>query len=281
MLTIDNHLCENSFQYHTTDKDKYLGAREEELLDLQEICDYCRINEESLLCDLDKFYNMEVEPGISLCDWVFSDMGSGSHDTRSMLLYMLDSIKELEADGDKEILISLGEYENCINTADGYREKRREFLAELTDVEEFATFMRSCFQNTVFSDDIVAAMKKIPKFRNCTKPIVSNLSLLNDYAIEIYERHNFNAAEAMKELSARALECTGDPAHKAYLKVPFSYYEEGSDCGAEWQIKEIECSPHMKLIRRDSNLRIYFYWFDETIGDGKKVLVGHIGSHPY
>lgn len=32
---------------------------------------------------------------------------------------------------------------------------------------------------------------------------------------------------------------------------------------------------------RDSNLRIYFFWFDEEIGKGEKVLVGHIGGHPY
>lgn len=64
MFTIDNHLCEYSFQYNA-DELKYLGTREDELLDLQGICDHCRINNESLLCDLDKFYDAEVEPGVS------------------------------------------------------------------------------------------------------------------------------------------------------------------------------------------------------------------------
>ena len=193
MFTIDNDLCEYSFQYNA-DELKYLGTREDELLDLQGICDHCRINNESLLCDLDKFYDAEVEPGVSLCDWVFSNQGTGSHDARSMLLYMLDSIKEFIAEGNGEILISLGPCEGCVSEVEEYKKKRREFLINLTNVEEFAAFMGTCFQNTVFSDDIVSAMRKIPKFRDCTEAIVFNLALLNDHAIEIYERYNFNAA---------------------------------------------------------------------------------------
>lgn len=281
MFTIDNHLYDKSFQYNNTEGTRYLGEREDELLKLQEICDYCRGNSEALLCDLDHFYDTEVEPGVSLCDWVFANLGTGTHDARSMLLYMIDSIKEYNAAGDGEIPISLGSYEECICTVDGYKEKRREFLAALTDVEEFAEFMESCFVNTVFSDHIVHSMRKIPKFRECTKQIVFNLALLNDHAIEIYERHNFNASKAMKELSVRAIQCTGDPSHKEYLKFPFSYFEDGNDNEQQCMIEEIECSPHMKLIRPDSNLRIYFYWFNDKIGDGEKVLVGHIGAHPY
>ena len=45
--------------------------------------------------------------------------------------------------------------------------------------------------------------------------------------------------------------------------------------------KEVLCEPHLKLIRRDSDLRIYFWWCDDKIGEGQKVLVGHIGRHPY
>ena len=85
----------------------------------------------------------------------------------------------------------------------------------------------------------------------------------------------------MRELTARAVECTGDPAHKAFLKFPFSYCETGNDDEQNYMVKEIECSPHMKLLRPDSNLRIYFYWFDDKVGDGEKVLIGRIGSHPY
>lgn len=281
MFTIDNRLCEFSFQYDHINGINYLGSREEDLLNLQEIWNYCRINGEMLSCDLEIFYEMEVEPGISLCDWVFSNQGTGSQDVRDTLLYMLDTIKEYDDAGNKEINISLGCYEDCVETVEKYEKKRRGFLEELTNVVDFAEFMSTCFHNTVFSDAILPAMKKIPKFRECTRQIVFNLALLNDYAVEIYRRHHCNAAEAMKELSARAIECTGDPAHKKYLKFPFSYVEEENDEKEQCMIKEIECSPHMKLIRPDSDLRIYFFWFDDEIGNGKKVLIGHIGGHPY
>lgn len=57
--------------------------------------------------------------------------------------------------------------------------------------------------------------------------------------------------------------------------------DQSQDVEKELAYVEIECSPHLKLIRKDSNLRIYFYWKDDRIGNGKKVLIGRIGRHPY
>ena len=45
--------------------------------------------------------------------------------------------------------------------------------------------------------------------------------------------------------------------------------------------KMVVCSPHLKLIRGGSNLRIYFEWCDKDVGNGEKVLIGRIGRHPY
>ena len=39
--------------------------------------------------------------------------------------------------------------------------------------------------------------------------------------------------------------------------------------------------PHFKLIRDDSDLRVYFWWQDDEVGDGKKVLIGRVGRHPW
>lgn len=196
MFTINNQLCEYSFRYNPMNGTNYLGFREDDLFNLQEICDYCRINGEMLLCDLETFYEMEVEPGVSLCDWVFSNQGTGSQDVRSMLLYMLDTIKEYDNVDRREIKVSLGCYEDCVETAEKYEGKRRKILAELTNVSDFAEFMSTCFHNTVFSDAVLPAMKKIPKFRECTQQIVHNLALLNDHAIEIYKKYNGNVADA-------------------------------------------------------------------------------------
>lgn len=82
------------------------------------------------------------------------------------------------------------------------------------------------------------------------------------------------------QLSSMLLACSGDAAHRDKLFFPFTYYERlnGQEVASEVSIR---CEPHLKLIRKDSDLRIYFWWTDEKIGDGEKVLVGRIGRHPY
>ncbi len=68
--------------------------------------------------------------------------------------------------------------------------------------------------------------------------------------------------------------------HREHLWFPFTYIEllDGETVKRE---KAVLCEPHLKLIRRDSDLRIYFWWCDDKVGKGEKVLVGHIGRHPY
>ena len=194
---------------------------------------------------------------------------------KSVMLYMLQDFVDYEKEKDGKIDISLGANEECVYDEEGYKEKRREFLAKMHKVQDFRDFMKSCFINSEFSDDIGLALDKIPDFASHSKEIVNNLALLNDQAIEIYKRNNGNEKAAMKELASRALDCSGDPKHKNKLKFPFSYeIEENGEKVA--YTAEITCSPHMKLIRRDSDLRIYFYWYDERIEKGKKVLIGRI-----
>lgn len=43
--------------------------------------------------------------------------------------------------------------------------------------------------------------------------------------------------------------------------------------------KQIICHPHLKLIREDSDFRIYFMWKDKDVGRNEIVLVGRIGRH--
>ena len=74
--------------------------------------------------------------------------------------------------------------------------------------------------------------------------------------------------------------CAPDPKHKKYLQFEFSYEQE-VDGEMKYRSKKIECQPHFKLIRDDSNLRVYFWWKDDDIGAGKKVLIGRVGRHPW
>ena len=89
-----------------------------------------------------------------------------------------------------------------------------------------------------------------------------------------------NLKEAERILTSMLLECSDDPNHREHLWFPFTYVEmlDGETVKRE---KAVLCEPHLKLIRRDSDLRIYFWWCDDKVGKGEKVLVGHIGRHPY
>lgn len=158
--------------------------------------------------------------------------------------------------------------------------RRRDILTGCTICQEFSSFMRTCFPDIIFAEDIEKGIRGIPDFGqdSVRRAIVHDLGVLNDEAMSIYEKHYPHFEEMFKELSAKGVVCSPDkPENKSYLTFSFSY---SLDSG-ESRIKTVFCSPHTKLIRRDSNLRIYFAWQDADVGTGQKVLVGRIGGHPY
>ncbi|MDO5422157.1 MAG: hypothetical protein Q4F41_00340 [Eubacteriales bacterium] len=277
-MQVDNRLAEDSFHY--TEICGNLGQREEELIDLAEIADYCEKIEEKIRYD-GKIYDIEVEEGIPLTDWLYLDQGTGSEDERRLLLELLEKNFELsEEKKGTEILIALGEHEGAASDRKGYLAARRELLAGIGKPEEYSAFMGTCFPQSVFADDIGQEMKYIKDFPAHAKEITECLSVLNDEAVELYEEYRYNLQEAIQILSAKLLECSLDSNHRQYLKFRFTYEEvlkgEKRAC-----TREISCEPHLKLIRKDSDLRIYFWWCDEKIEKGEKVLVGRIGRHPY
>ncbi|MDO5408604.1 MAG: hypothetical protein Q4F28_14950 [Eubacteriales bacterium] len=73
-----------------------------------------------------------------------------------------------------------------------YREIRRGFLATLQSPTDFCDFMESCFLDSVVVDGIEDGGRQIEDFAQHTKEIVSNLALLNDEALEIYNRYGRN-----------------------------------------------------------------------------------------
>ena len=278
MFEIRNQFHEESLDYK--DAEKILGNRYDEAVGLQNVTAYCAAIGEKIECDIDQMYETEVERNVFFCDWLYGNAGEADYDMRRMFLEIIQTFTDIGSPKDGIIDISLGEMEECICDETGYRNKRREYLAQLSNADSYYDFMKSCFLDSEFSEIIRDAMKKIPDFSSCTREITENLSLLNDQAIEIYQKHNNNAKEAMRELASKALACSGDPRHKNELKFPFSYQvnENGT---VNTYVAEITCTSHMKLLRRDSDLRIYFYWFDKRIQNGEKVLIGLIGGHPY
>lgn len=161
-----------------------------------------------------------------------------------------------------------------------YLSRRRDILADCTDCREFSSFMRTCFPDIVFSGDVDKGLRSIPNF---SKPdvrtaIAHDLGVLNDEAIGLYREYYPDVGKMCQALGTKVLACSIDtPRHNKHLFFSFSYTDDAKNI----QIKSVLCSPHTKLMRKDSNLRIYFAWKDAEVGAGQKVLVGCIGGHPY
>lgn len=138
--------------------------------------------------------------------------------------------------------------------------------------------MESCFPNSKFAEDCKNELKYIKNFDCYKEEIVKCLALLDERAIGLYRQYSNNLKEAGRILQAQMQRtcALSDPNHKGELQFVF-YYDKEND----FATKRIECQPHFKLIRDDSDLRVYFYWQDKDIEDGKKVLIGRVGRHPY
>lgn len=281
-MQINNMLVSESFQY-TTDKTDML-ARMNEIMDFAEIVSYCLEVEEKVIYNDDVLWSVYVEEEINFVDWLYSGLGKGREEDRRLFLELISKQElisyEKSVSNENDIYIALGEYENAVSSKSEYVSERRNILAGIRDVMEYEQFMHSCFLNSHFADNILDEMRYIKNFSDYTEEITKCLSILNDEAIELYEEYHDDLKTAMAILQSKLRKCSPDSKNAKFLKYPFKYYEQidGKNIA---RIKMIECSPHLKLIREDSNLRIYFSWKDTEIDNGEKVLVGRIGRHPY
>ncbi|HIS47082.1 MAG TPA: hypothetical protein IAB46_05890 [Candidatus Scybalocola faecigallinarum] len=280
-MQINNIFQEESLKY--SQEKPELSSREDEIFALSEISEYLAFIEENLQFS-DELWMQEVSEGVLFYEWIYSNYDDGSEDLRRMMQEIFfKSAKEAENNSqtDSEVIpISLGDWPEACPDQNSYIKHRREILAKISNVEEYENFMHSCFINSCFSANILQEMKYIKDFPAHAREITKNLAVLNDYAISLYYKYHNDLKEAMRILSSMLLECSGDPKHRESLFFPFTYYENLNGINTA-QEKKILCEPHLKLIRRDSDLRIYFQWCDDQVGKGEKVLVGRIGRHPY
>ena len=278
-------LIEVSFAY--TGEKENIGMRRDEIGDLMEIVAYCQ--DEAVKEPMeyqDTLWEIYVQEGITFTDWLYGG-GIGNDEDRRRLMEALSKKEMVQAEINRPIMeerniqIALGEFPQAVSNVKEYIKERREILSSLKNAADYESFMQSCFINSCFAVGILSEMKRIHNFPERAKEITKALGVLNDEAITLYQQYSHSLEEAMHILSAHLQrECTPDPKHAKDLIFSFAYSEqvEGNMVAA---IKDIECSPHLKLIHPGSNLRIYFYWCDAVIGEGKKVLVGRIGRHPY
>lgn len=275
-MEICNALVEDSLSYQNSGKN--ISSRMEELQALDEILQYCKKLDEKV-CYETTLYDVEVEENISLADYIFMNKGN-SPDCRRFLSEMLNK-NCISSPKQSENIIgcSCGEYPEAASDLKEYAKKRQGYLKTLHKYADYVGFMRSCFPNSVFSEDCDAEFAHIEDFADNVDEITNCLSVLDEIAVRVYDENRDNIPLAMEIIKARlARECSPDPKHKKELKFRFQYEEEESGKNITKE-KLIECQPHLKLIRKDSDLRIYFYWKDLQVGAGEKVLIGRVGRH--
>lgn len=287
-MQVINFLIENSFAY--TNEKESLDVRRNEIGELMEIVAYCQ--NESVrepLSYQEALWDIYVQEGLTFAEWLYNNDDGNAEDRRRLqeafskkaIIPLSTDFSLIDTKGEKPIHIALGIFPDCVSKVQEYIQERRGVLAAIRDVKEYEEFMQSCFINSCFADDILSEMKRINSFPNRTGEITNALGILNDNAVELYQQYSNHLETAMDILSTKLRrECAPDPKHADDLVFSFTYFEqlEGETVA---KVKDVECSPHLKLINPGSNLRIYFYWCDEKIGSGKKVLVGRIGRHPY
>ena len=271
-MIINNRLLEESFNHRNNPQGSDIG---ECIVSIDEVYLYVSSVGERLYFDEECIFSQEIKRGISLADWLW---GSSNEDDDKDLKDML--VQVLTKPMAKEETLFSDRIEICffpdgrhVSTENQYVSQRRTVLSQITDKAEFCDFMPSCFVDSVFSAQIKSGFNSITDFGVHAEEIVKNLSVLNDEALDIYRENKPNLQKAYRMLTSRLLECSHDPENVKYLRFEF-INDKGDN-------EIVECSPHTKLVRKDSNLRIYFYWLHENIGAGKKILIGRIGTHPY
>ncbi|MDE6875463.1 MAG: hypothetical protein K2P87_13505 [Lachnospiraceae bacterium] len=287
-MQVINSLIENSFAY--TDEKENLDLRRDEIGELMEIIAYCTNEAVKEAVEYqEELWEVYVQEDITFADWLYG-AGTGNEEDRRRFQealgkreMVLSDRKESEIEDARirNIDITLGKSQIGVSRVKEYIQERRGILGSIKNVKDYEAFMQSCFINSCFARGILSEMKHIDNFSDRVQEITKALGILNDQAIKLYQQYSSSLGTAMHILSTQLQrECAPDPKHSKDLVFSFTYSEqiEGKTVAAT---KNIECSPHFKLIHPGSDLRIYFYWCDVAIADGKKVLVGRIGRHPY
>lgn len=278
-MEITNEIIEDSFSYAYSKK--AITTRMQEQMNLDEILQFC-MNIHEQACYDDDLLNTEVEDGIYLYELLYGFKNGTSRDGTIFLQEMINKkCKKKSVNTDHVIMCSCGTYPEAAGTIQEYANCRQAFLRMMPDHKAYGQFMRTCFPHSIFADDCERELAYIKDFEKHRNEITDCLALLDEKALELYQKYQTNLAEAQRILQAMLQKtCAPDPEHKKYLQFDFTYEQEIE--GELLQRKKtIECQPHFKLIRDDSDLRVYFWWQDDDVGDGKKVLIGRVGRHPW
>ena len=280
-MEVTNKLLAKSFEY--SDSVAPISNRIGELQLLNEILEYCKSIQEKVFSGFE-LLDMMIEPDVRFSEVVYYIKSCKSQDVTRFLLELLKKIKlvdDLSERQQNEIWCSCGKYADTADDLNTYACKRQEYLESINNPYEYGEFMESCFPHSKFAIGCKKELRYIQKFDRCVVEITRCLSVLDRYALALYNKYHNDLSSATRELQAKLKDTVcalQDPEHRKDLLFEFEL-EETKDRDAA--VKKVECQPHFKLVRPDSDLRVYFYWRDSAIADGKKVLIGQVGRHAW
>lgn len=258
---------------------------ESKILKLKEVSDIIKVNFDNISLSSD-FMSPD-----SNGKTIFENMAINS--TTMFLFQFLGKGKSLSDD------IDMFDYHNQLITlndsdsiTDKYLVKNKEDLIIcyqknaycLLDFSELFEWKRKCFPELLFSEDSFGNNNKgfgtnfqKDVFEKLYKQTVDCLIALNNQTNELIRLDVSNRISTL-QTSLSNIECSGKGSNedREYKKKVYTIKEVN---GEKTQVEcEIICTPHFKLIRRDSNFRIYFSWGNDKI-QAQKFIIVKVGSH--
>lgn len=190
--------------------------------------------------------------------------------------------------------INFSDYHNQFIEIDDNRNLKDEFIIrtkedlinyyqtsslQLQDFSELFDWKKKCFPSLLFTEDSFGNNHKAFSDDNPTvfchlyEQAIHCLAILNNQTDEFHSLSNEQKINAL-QTQASNIECTGKGRNeKQEFKKDVFITIDGST-----QKRKLSCQPHFKLIRKDSDYRIYFSWGDNQIKHNT-IIVVKLGNH--
>jgi hypothetical protein len=232
----------------------------------------------------DSLYEVEVLPGVSLCDVIYGDAAKSlSHDCLAGFRLMIDQspIMNKQHLDNASIVGTLGllpgEDDNALaSNGDWVRFVRLDLSLNIKPVKDFYADFLVAFPRLKFSTDFPDCMNSFDGgHAPYSATITRSLASLND---DWVEEENGDLPAMLRAFSSKSncpTSLEGNGERKKALTFSFSLDRDRSE--------SVLCEPHMKLERADVQGQYHYHriYFCPRSHDRfyNKILVGHVGKH--
>lgn len=156
-----------------------------------------------------------------------------------------------------------------------YYQKSAYYLANFSELFDWK---KKCFPELLFTEDSfgekhMAFGNSSPDFKRLYRQTVCCLSTLNNKSEELIPLDN-NQRILRLQAALSDIQCSGKGSNENQkFKKKVFVMKDGQRCKYD-----ISCTPHFKLVRGDTDYRIYFSWGDKKIKENAFIVV-KVGEH--